>query len=326
MNQFVLFLNLRKRLLTVCLLISSLLCNAQEEQGPLLFRFIGIPENYLQSEFIRKALETANSQNKDEELIAFNEAYKFYEAHEDEILQNLQIEETKKYYLRTKELKAAKRMSIFSAIAEGVSSAAIGAADAVQANKAARAAAKAEQQMSSAERLAYYQNKNANTSSNLKSTQNQVQSNTFNQTNSEAKQVAAQYRQMAKRTTDAITAEAYMRQADEIERTGVVPKTTNSSNNKETVVRGSTSVNGVMATVTLKVIYNYQGVYPLVSALQVNTPVVQGSNAITTSSWEYHNEIAQLTDTRYDGEMARNYKYKYTYKPTFAQSTITVYF
>lgn len=180
--------------------------------------------------------------------------------------------------------------------------------------------------MSSAERLAYYQNKNANTSSNLKSTQNQVQSNTFNQTNSEAKQVAAQYRQMAKRTTDAITAEAYMRQADEIERTGVVPKTTNSSNNKETVVRGSTSVNGVMATVTLKVIYNYQGVYPLVSALQVNTPVVQGSNAITTSSWEYHNEIAQLTDTRYDGEMARNYKYKYTYKPTFAQSTITVYF
>lgn len=270
-------------LLLLLLSAASLKGFAQESQSDLLFRFLGTSEE------------------------------------QETMTQDERIEETKGLYARIKEIKAAKKANLMNGLAAGLVIGASAVATGIEAGKqqkAANEATRAEERARDEQRIAAVRAQQQG-SSNTNATRANIATN-----NAQAQAEAQRLRQMAKNTSDPNMASAYLREAEQIERTGIVTTTQQSSANaRESITNGATNINGTMVAVQLKVIYG-SGT-PKVTSIKLNNPRPDLNGS---SSWYPVSGVTvQGTQFQYDGNMSKDYSYKFLW--TYLNNgTITIYF
>lgn len=268
-------------LLLLLLSTASLKGFAQESQNDLLFRFLGTSE----------------------EQVAMT--------------QDERIEETKSLYARIKEIKAAKKANLMNGLAAGLVIGASAVATGIEAGRqqqAANEAARAEQKARDEQRIAAARSSTTSASSTRASS-------TTTTHNAQAQAEAQRLRQMAKNTSDPNQANAYLLEAERIERTGTVPTQQSSANARESITQGATNINGTMVAVQLKVIYG-SGT-PKVTSIKLNNPRPDLNGS---SSWYPVSGVTvQGTQFQYDGNISKDYSYKFLW--TYLNNgTITIYF
>lgn len=282
---------MKKIYLLLLLSAASLSGFAQESQSDLLFRFLG----------------------SSEEQVAMT--------------QDERIEETKVLYAKIQEIKAQKKAKLMNGMAAGLAIGASAVAIGIEAGKqqkAANEAARAEERARDEQRIAAararQQSSGNATPAQQQSSYNTTRANTS--TNNTAAQAEAQrLRQLAKNTSDYNLASAYLLEAEQIERTGVVRTQQSSANARESITNGATNINGTMVAVQLKVIYG-SGT-PIVTSIKLNNPRPDLNG---TSSWYPVSGVTvQGTQFQYDGNISKDYSYKFMW--TYLNNgTITIYF
>ncbi|MBR1667378.1 MAG: hypothetical protein IJ693_03745 [Bacteroidaceae bacterium] len=297
-----------KKLTLILLFTSALLQgSAQEATCHLLFQFAGEDEYQKEKAFVNDVLSEYTFDSEEQKNAAINEALKFYAENKEAILMDLKIEETNQLFSEIMDIKAAKREAMWTNVLNGTV-AGLQTLSTQQGNT----------QTYTAPTNSYSTQSATNTNTYTAPTTRQT-TTTYQQINPAVQQEVARLRNLARNTSDPQKAQAYLLEAERIEREGKLPTSTSVSTQNESVVTGAALINGTLVAVQLKVVNNK------VTAIKLSNP---RPDLNELSSWyPIGNVTVQATSFQYDGEISKSYSRKFLYTlPVANGGSTTIFF
>lgn len=294
--------------LTLILLFTSTLLegSAQEATFHLVYQYNGVQEPNKERDFVADVLSEYTFTSEEQKNAAINEALKFYSEHKEEILMDMKIEETDQLFSEMLGYKSAKRSAMWT-----------NALNATVAGLQTLATQQGNGQTSTTPTTSY--TPQSTTGGNTYTAPTTRQSYIVRQTDPAVQQEVTRLRNLARNTTDPQKAQAYLLEAERIEREGKLPTSTSAPTTNESVVTGTALINGEMVPVQLKVANN------AVTAIKLSNPRPDLNGS---SSWyPIGNVTIQTTSFQYDGEMSKSYSRKFLYTlPAANGGSTTIYF